>query len=262
MEMKAENNFQSELHSICEEVIVYFKSNKKKSIFFYSLFLLYFSIPSFNIPFLEYNRFRITSLMEQRAIENYFLFYPEQSWASIEEAHPNLLKGIISIEDGAFFVHKGVDWKEMSASLKTNKRRKRSARGGSTISMQLSKNLFFTTEKSLFRKAKEILVAFRMEKEVSKKNILEAYINAIEWGDGIFGITAAAENYFDKSPDKLNINEASRLAAVIPSPLRFAPNKNSRFVLRRSSLIRGRMNDVILFPEDEKKKNIRTNRRR
>lgn len=260
--MKAENIFQSELHFIAEKALAYFKSNKKKSVFFYFIFLFYFSIPSFNIPFLEYNRFRITSLMEQRAIENYFLFYPQQSWASIDDVHPNLLKGIISIEDGAFFIHKGVDWKEISASLKTNKRRKKSARGGSTISMQLSKNLFFTTEKSLFRKAKEILAAFRMEKEVSKKNILEAYVNAIEWGDGIFGIAEAAENFFGKSPDKLNVHEASRLAAVIPSPLRFAPNKNSRFVLRRASLIRARMNDVILFPENEKKKNNRVNRRR
>lgn len=260
--MKAENNFHSELHFIGEKVAAYFKSNKKKSIFFYIIFLIYFSIPSFNIPYIEYNRFRITSLMEQRAIESYLLFYPRQSWRSVNDVNPNLIKGIISIEDGSFFLHKGVDWKEMSASLKTNRRRKKTARGGSTITMQLSKNLFFTTKKSFVRKAKEILVTFRMEKEVSKKNIVEAYINAVEWGDGIFGIGAASQKYFEKDADEINLNESSRLAAVIPSPLRFAPNKNSNYVLRRSSIIRARLNDVILFPENEKKKNTRTNRRR
>ncbi len=227
-------------------VLNYFKTHRIKSILVYFVVVGYLSIPSFQIPVLEYNTFRITSLMEQRAIEHYMLYYPSQSWAGIGSVNPAILKSIISIEDGKFFIHKGIDWKELKTSLKVNKRRGRSARGASTITMQLAKNLYLTTNKSILRKAKEFLITFRMEKELPKKAILENYINAVEWGDGIFGIDRAASEYFDKDPDKLTVNECSRLAAVIPSPLRHKPNTNSGYVLRRASLIRGRMNDVQL----------------
>lgn len=227
-------------------VIKYFKAHKIKSIIIYFLLIGYLSIPSFQIPVLEYNTFRVTSLMEQRAIESYMFYYPSQSWAGIGSVNPTLLKSIISIEDGKFFSHKGIDWKELKTSLKVNKRRGRSARGGSTITMQLAKNLYLTTDKSILRKAKEFLITFRMEKELTKKAILENYINAVEWGDGIFGIDKAASEYFNKDPERLTVNECSRLAAVIPSPLRHKPNTNSGYVLRRASLILGRMNDVQL----------------
>jgi monofunctional biosynthetic peptidoglycan transglycosylase len=187
--------------------------------------------------------------MEQRAIEKKLIFYPKQSWVEIDDVSPNLLKGIIAMEDGSFFIHKGVDWKELETSIRTNRRRGRSARGGSTITMQLAKNLFLTTEKSFLRKGKEFIISVRMEKELSKKAILENYINAVEWGEGIFGVKEASEEYFKKEPGKLTKGECSRLAAVIPSPLRHKPNTNSAYVLRRSSIIRGRMNDIVLYPE-------------
>jgi monofunctional biosynthetic peptidoglycan transglycosylase len=232
-----------------EKLFSFYKRNKLKSILLYLIFILYFSIPSFSIPVLEYNNFRVTSLMEQRAIENTLIFYPRQSWVDIDDVTPNLLKAIIAMEDGAFFIHKGVDWKELETSIRTNRRRGRSARGGSTITMQLAKNLFLTTEKSFLRKGKEFIITMRMEKELSKKAILENYINAVEWGDGIFGIKEASEKYFKKEPGKLSKGECSRLAAVIPSPLRHKPNSNSAYVLRRSSIIRGRMDYVQLYPE-------------
>jgi monofunctional biosynthetic peptidoglycan transglycosylase len=156
------------------------------------------------------------------------------------------------MEDGKFFTHKGIDWKELKTSIRMNKRRGRSVRGGSTISMQLSKNLFLSTSKSILRKGKEFLITLRMEKELSKKCILENYINIVEWGDGIFGIKKAAELYFNKEPKELSAAESSRLAAVIPSPLRYDPSVNSRYVGRRSSIIRGRLGDVQLFPDESK----------
>jgi len=162
-----------------------------------------------------------------------------------------VLKAVISMEDGSFFRHKGIDWKELNTSLRVNKRRGRTVRGGSTITMQTAKNLFLTTDKSILRKTKEFIITFRMEKELTKKGILRNYINAVEWGDGIFGINKAAEIYFKKEPAELNVTESSRLAAVIPSPLKHAPNVNSRYVLRRASIIRGRLNDVVL--EDDSK---------
>ncbi len=242
---------ENELGTVFGRFIPYIRSHKFRITAFYILFLLYFSIPAFQVPYFEYYHFRVTSLMEQRALDKDLLFYPEQSWTSISDVNPNLLKGIISMEDGAFFSHKGIDWKELNMALKQNKRRRRIYRGGSTLTMQLAKNLFFTTEKSVFRKGKEFITAVRMEKELSKKSILQAYINAVEWGDGIFGVDAAAEEYFHKEPEKLNLNECARLAAVLPSPLIHPADKNSRYVLRRSSIIRGRLNDIILFPDQK-----------
>ncbi len=241
-----------EIAAAFEKILPFIKKKKITFFFLYIIFLIYFSIPSFQIPVLEYNTYRITSLMEQRAIENFLLFYPKQSWCDIDDVHLNVLRAIISMEDGSFFKHKGIDWKELNTSLGINKRRGRTVRGGSTITMQTAKNLFLTTNKNLLRKAKEFIISFRMEKELSKKSILENYINAVEWGDGIFGIKEAADLYFNKEPSDLNLNEASRLAAVIPSPLKFQPNTNARYVLRRSSLIRGRLGDILLFPEKKK----------
>jgi monofunctional biosynthetic peptidoglycan transglycosylase len=237
-----------EITHFYEKFIFLIKRNKLKSILLYSAFLFYFSIPSFSIPVLEYNSFRVTSLMEQRSLEDTLIFYPRQSWIDIDDVTPNLLKAIIAMEDGSFFYHKGVDWKELETSIRTNKRRGRLSRGGSTITMQLAKNLFLTTEKSFFRKGKEFIITMRMEKELTKKAILENYINAVEWGNGIFGIKEASEEYFKKGPDKLTKGDCSRLAAVIPSPLKHKPNANSAYVLRRSSIILGRMDDVVLYP--------------
>jgi len=246
--MVTPNQYQNELGFLLDKYIHIFLRRKFRVILLYFITVLYLSLPSFNIPLLEYNRVRISSLMEQRGLENYLLFYPSQSWYGIDDISPKVLKGIISIEDGSFFTHKGIDWKELKTSIRTNVRRKRSARGGSTITMQLAKNLFYTTDKSIIRKGKELITTFRIEKEISKKAILENYVNIIEWGDGIFGIGKAADVYFNKKPSELNLNEASRLAAVIPSPLVHKPNENSRYVLRRAGIVRSRLNDIILFP--------------
>jgi len=242
---------ENELAGIFDRTIPYIKKRKLRSFFFYLLFVIYFSLPALQIPVLEFNQFRITSFMEQRAFQNDMLFYPEQSWVNINDVTPNLLKSIIAMEDGSFFRHKGIDWKELKTSLRLNRRRGRSARGGSTITMQLAKNLYLTPEKTMIRKAKEFLISVRMEKELTKKGILRNYINAVEWGDGLFGIKAASKKYFGKEPDKLTVNECSRLAAVIPSPLKYKPNTNSRYILRRSSIIRGRLGDIILFPQSK-----------
>lgn len=252
---------ENELAGIYEKILGFYRIRKIQSIILYILFIFYFSIPSFSIPFLEYDSYRFTSLMEQRAVENFMLFYPRQSWVSMENVAPSALKAIISMEDGSFFRHKGIDWKELNTSLKVNKRRGRTVRGGSTITMQTAKNLFLSTRKSILRKTKEFIITFRMEKELTKKGILRNYINAVEWGDGIFGIDKAAEIYFKKEPSALTVNESARLAAVIPSPLKHAPNVNSGYVLRRASIIRGRLNDVILDQEEKPVKKKKGRRR-
>ena len=240
---------ENELGWLLGKILPSVKKRKFQSLFLYILALIYLSIPSFEIPLLEYSHLRITSVMEERALEQNLVYYPRQSWVNISDVNPNLLKAIIAMEDDAFFMHKGIDWNQLDISLKENKKKKRVIRGGSTITMQLAKNLYLTTERNVLRKAKEMLITFRLEKEVSKRSILENYINAIEWGDGIFGIKEASEIYFHKEPSKLSTNECARLAAVIPSPLEHQPNTNSRYVLRRAGIALARLNDVILFPE-------------
>jgi monofunctional biosynthetic peptidoglycan transglycosylase len=248
--MQVEKLSFNEMAFLFDRLITSIKGNKIQSLFLYVIFILYFSIPSFQIPLLEYGHFRITSLMEQRAIQNDLLFFPKQSWISLDDVNPSLLKCIIALEDDAFFIHKGIDLVQLDKSLRENKRRGRVIRGGSTITMQLAKNLYLTTERNVIRKAKEMLITFRMEKENSKRSILQNYINAIEWGEGIFGIKEASKIYFNKEPKYLTTLECAKLAAVIPSPLEHKPNSNSRYVSRRASIALARMNDVILFPKN------------
>ena len=218
----------NELGKYLNKLLPFIKRRKFQSISLYILFILYFSLPSFQM-----------------------LYYPWQSWVDISDVNPFLLKSIISMEDGSFFSHKGIDWEELQIALRTNKRRGRTIRGGSTLTMQLAKNLYLTTERTVFRKAKEFVITFRMEKELTKKTIFQNYINAVEWGDGIFGIKEASEFYFNKEPKNLSMNQCARLAAVIPSPLKHAPNVNSSYVNRRSSIILGRVNEIILFPKSK-----------
>ncbi len=235
-----------ELTAFIQSILEYAGKHKFRFGALYLLLLLYFSLPGLNIPLIEYRGNSISSLMDQRARESFLFYIPWFSYVDVDEVSPYVLRGIISMEDGNFFEHKGVDWKELKKSMRVNTRRKKFARGGSTITMQLSKNLYFTTNKSFFRKGKELLVTFRLEKEVSKKALLENYVNIVEWGDGIFGIQKASKEYFGKNAYELSLNESSRLAAVIPSPLKHKPNESSGYVLRRAGMIRGRYSDVIL----------------
>jgi monofunctional biosynthetic peptidoglycan transglycosylase len=235
-----------EITILTDRIMAAFRAHKLRTIFLYLLFLLYFSLPGLQIPLFEYQTKRISSVMEQRAIEHFMVFYPAQSRVSLDEVSPVLYKSILCMEDDGFFTHHGVCWSELQKSMQLNAKKKKAARGGSTVTMQLAKNLFFTTNKSVIRKAKELIVTFRMEKEISKSAILRNYVNVIEWGDGIFGIREASTTYFKKEPAKLSLAEASRLAAVIPSPLVHDPTVNSRYVARRSSIIRSRYNNIVL----------------
>ena len=250
MKMTPQNYTESEIGLLFDKALPFIKKRKIRFIIFYLVFVLYFSLPAFQIPLLEYGHIRITSLMEQRAIENNLLFYPRQSWADFDEINPDLFKAIISMEDGKFFYHKGIDWEQVNKALRLDKRKGRAVRGASTITMQLARNLFLTTHKSFLRKAKEIVITLRMEKELTKKAILLDYVNVVEWGNGIFGIKEASEKYFNKEPKNLTKYECARLAAVLPSPLIHKPNQNSSYVLRRAGIILNRLDDVILFPKN------------
>ena len=168
----------------------------------------------------------VTSLMRQREEEARRAHRPYrrvQAWVPIWSVSRHLIHAVIAAEDQKFFGHEGVDWEAIKKSVETDRARGGFVRGGSTITQQLAKNLFFTTEKSITRKLRELVVARWLEGDLTKKRILELYLNVIEWGDGIYGAQAAARRYYAKPVSDLEAAEAAGLAAMIPNPRRINP---------------------------------------
>ena len=148
---------------------------------------------------------------------------PVRSWAPLARISKDLQKAVLISEDDTFYYHSGVNWQEMKKAFRKNIRRRKYVRGASTITMQLARNAFLSKEKTLIRKIREIIVARRIEKVLSKNRIFELYLNIIEWGPNIYGAEAAARYYFDKPASILNMAESSMLAAILPNPNRFSP---------------------------------------
>lgn len=141
-----------------------------------------------------------------------------KNYVSLNRISSHLRKMVILTEDSAFYQHNGFDFQELENSLKKNLEKGRFARGGSTISQQLAKNLFLSSEKTLSRKAKEALITIQLERHLSKNEILERYFNVVQFGEKIFGVKEASQYYFKKSPAELNILESSFLALMLPNP--------------------------------------------
>ncbi|MCU0275675.1 MAG: monofunctional biosynthetic peptidoglycan transglycosylase [Acidobacteria bacterium] len=134
---------------------------------------------------------------------------------------PYLIQAVLIAEDDKFFEHEGFDWESMRKALDANIAKKRVLRGGSTITQQLAKNLFLSSEQSLWRKLREAAIAWKLESALSKKRILELYLNVIDWGRGAYGAEAAARIYFNRPAAALSLSQAIRLASVLPNPRRF-----------------------------------------
>ncbi len=169
-----------------------------------------------------------TGIMRQREIEARAAKRKpslDQVWVPISRISRHLIHAVIASEDQKFFGHEGVDWEAIGASIEKDIEKRRFAVGGSTISQQLVKNLFFTTEKSLIRKLREMLVVRWVEQDLSKKRILEIYLNVIEWGDLAYGCEAAARRYYGKSAADLTPEEAAGMAGMIPNPRRIHPQQ-------------------------------------
>jgi monofunctional biosynthetic peptidoglycan transglycosylase len=150
-----------------------------------------------------------------------------QAWVPLSRVSRHLIHALLSAEDQKFFGHEGVDWEAVRESYEANRKAGRFARGGSTITQQLAKNLFFSTHKSLVRKGRELLVSRWLEQDLTKARILELYLNVIEWGDGVYGCEAAARRYYGKSCAGLAEPEAAGLVAMIPNPRRINPRVNA-----------------------------------
>jgi monofunctional biosynthetic peptidoglycan transglycosylase len=188
-------------------------------------------------------------------------------WTPMEQISPNLQKAVLAGEDARFFQHHGFDWDAIQDAwddgVKQGEKEAKEEgdydpndwippmpsfrRGASTITQQLAKNLYLSEERNFLRKGREAVYTYFLERELSKKRILEIYLNVIEWGDGIYGAEAASRTYFKKSASDLTAAEAAYLSAMIPSPLNvFNPKKNPKRVARRQRVILRGMNSIRL----------------
>ena len=188
-------------------------------------------------------------------------------WQPIDQISPNLAKAVLAGEDARFFEHHGFDWeainKAWDEAVKEGEKEAKEEgdydpndwippmpsfkRGASTITQQLAKNLYLSEDRNFLRKGREAVYTYFLEKNLSKKRILELYLNVIEWGDGIYGAEAASRVYFNKSASQLTPQEAAYLSAMIPSPLNvFNPKKNPKRVVRRQRAILRGMGSVKL----------------
>ena len=172
-----------------------------------------------------------------------------QRWVAYRNISPNLTRAVLVAEDDLFWQHEGLDFDQLHESLATDWARGRLARGGSTITQQLAKNLYLSPSKNPLRKLRELLIARRLEVELKKARILELYLNAIEWGDGIYGAEAASRAYFGESASGLSPEQAALLAAAIVNPRLLNPARPSARLIRRQQLILHRMH-VVTPPEE------------
>jgi monofunctional glycosyltransferase len=158
-------------------------------------------------------------------------------WVPLSSMSPYVLKAVIIAEDDKFWSHEGFDFEAMQKALEKDIKKKKFKAGGSTISQQLAKNLYLSPSKNPVRKLKEAILTWRMERQLSKRRIMELYLNVAEWGDGIYGIEAAARKHYGKSAVALTAREAATLAAVIPNPRRYKTDGTSRYVGNQSERI-------------------------
>jgi len=158
-------------------------------------------------------------------------------WVPLSRISPYLVKAVLIAEDDKFWSHEGFDYEGIKQAIEKDLQSGRLKFGGSTISQQLARNLYLSPAKSFWRKIREALITWRMEQVLSKKRILELYLNVAEWGDGVFGADAASRHYFEKPASELSPREAARLAVVLPSPRKLDPAGTQRYVESRAEVI-------------------------
>ncbi len=157
-----------------------------------------------------------------------------QQWVPLSHVAPHAVTLVVASEDDRFFDHAGVDLKETQAALEEAWARGKLGRGASTLTQQLAKNLWLSGDRSLLRKGKEWVLARRLEQRLGKQRILELYLNVAEWGDGIYGIEAAARAHFGVSASELSVAQAAVLAAMLPAPRTWTPASGAPKLRARS----------------------------
>lgn len=165
-------------------------------------------------------------------------------WMPYQKISVHLKRAMVAAEDSTFVEHSGFDWDGIKVAWERNQREGALVAGGSTISQQLAKNLFFSGKRTWWRKGQEAVVTVMLEALMSKQRILEIYLNVIEWGDGVFGAEAAARYHFGGAAAGLSPQQAARLAAMVPSPRRYGPGANTAYLNQRTSVIAARAHMV------------------
>jgi monofunctional biosynthetic peptidoglycan transglycosylase len=171
-----------------------------------------------------------------------------QRWVTYSRISPSLIRAVIVTEDAAFWDHDGVDFQALKESMEVNLERMEFVRGASTITQQLAKNLYLSPSKNPIRKGRELLITRRLEAELSKRRILELYLNVVEWGDGIYGAEAAARTYFRKSALDLGPQESALLAGALVNARLLDPGHPTARLRRRQEMILRRLGAVTLPP--------------
>jgi monofunctional biosynthetic peptidoglycan transglycosylase len=170
----------------------------------------------------------------------------DQRWVKYQDISVNAKRAVMSAEDTGFADHAGIEWDAIERAFRANAQSGSIRFGGSTITMQLAKNLFLSSDRSYLRKAQEIAIALLIDAVMDKPRILELYLNVAEWGVGVFGIEAAAQHYFGRSAARLTARQAAWLAAILPSPKRYDLNRQSRWIERKTGIIMRRMPQIAV----------------
>lgn len=201
------------------------------------MYYLYASLSFSYTMYLKYHNPRTTTFMRDYDGDKPI----QHKWVPIDKISLYLQQAVVLAEDDRFYSHSGFDWEAIKDAFEINWRRKSLARGGSTITQQVAKNLYLSPSKNPIRKIKEFMLAIKLERELSKKRILEIYLNVVEWGEGIYGAEAAARHYFNTTAANLGKHEAAFLAAILPKPRYYDKHRNGGHLSQRVASIESRL---------------------
>lgn len=212
--------------------------------FFLSLplggFVLYWLVTLPDVSELARSNPRSTALIDARTSEarkRGRRVSPQRRWVPLTRISAHLKRAVIVAEDARFYTHEGFDWEGIKDAALDNLEAGKFKRGGSTITQQLAKNLYLTPKKTLLRKMREALIARTLEHNLSKRRILELYLNVVEWGHHVYGAEAAARHHFGKPASALSKEEAALLAAILPAPRRYDPLRVTQALRRKQERI-------------------------
>jgi len=226
----------------------------KVTLLFIGVMLIGFWIIVASLPSVtEINNFQPESTVYNldRFDWNKKIIAPVRKYVPLYQIAPELRTAVIISEDDTFFEHSGINLTELKKAFQENLKKRRFARGASTITMQLTRNAFLTKKKTIIRKLKEIILAKRIEKVWNKQKIFEYYLNIVEWGDNVYGAEAAARYYFNKPASQLNLPEASMLAGILPNPIVLNPFDNWSAAKKRQSRVLKLILNARLITVDE-----------
>ena len=165
----------------------------------------------------------------------------DYTWVPYDRISIHLKRAVVVAEDAKFLDHEGFDWEAIQEALAKNTRKRKVVAGASTISQQLAKNLFLSGERSWLRKGQEAIITWMLENTMSKRRILELYLNVAEWGDGVFGAEAAARHHFGVPAAALNAEQSAWLAAILPAPRKYVRGRTTPYIDGRVATILARM---------------------